>query len=78
MSIQLGIYSSLIYYLQSRKLEHKTAEIIKTAIFDSKQKATIFAQLDYRFSSANSIKSLSETILEITNNLINEIESYLE
>lgn len=53
-------------------------DIIKITKFDSKQKATIFAQLDYRFSSANSIKSLSETILEITNNLINEIESYLE
>ena len=53
-------------------------EIISNKIFSSLQKATILSQLDYRYSSSDSIKTLNETLLEITNKLIAEIESYLE
>ena len=53
-------------------------EIISNKIFSSLQKATIISQLDYRYSSSDSIKTLNETLLEITNKLIAEIESYLE
>jgi hypothetical protein len=53
-------------------------EIVRTTKFDSKHKATILAQLDYRYASSKSIKDLCENLLKITNNLIQEIENYLE
>lgn len=57
---------------------NKNNEIVSTTKFDSKHKATILAQLDYRYASSKSIKDLSENLLQITNNLIQEIENYLE
>lgn len=53
-------------------------ETIATTIFDSKHKATVFAQLEYRFNSSESIKNLNVTLLGLTNDLIQEIEEYLE
>jgi hypothetical protein len=53
-------------------------EIVSATRFDSKHKATVFAQLNYRYASSDSIKTLSENLLELTNSLIKEIEDYLE
>lgn len=52
-------------------------EIIPTKTFDSRQKATVFAQLNYRFASSNSVKDISKTLLVITNKLIKDIENYV-
>ena len=52
-------------------------EIISTKKFDSREKATVFAQLDYRFASSSSIKDISKILLEVTNKLINDIDDYI-
>ncbi|WP_250434506.1 DUF6090 family protein [Hanstruepera flava] len=52
--------------------------IVSETIFNNNHKATIFAQLNYRRGGSESIKNLSQTLLELTNTLIQEIEQYLK
>ncbi|WP_223035014.1 DUF6090 family protein [Hanstruepera marina] len=52
-------------------------KVLAKTKFNDKHKATVFAQLEYRFNSSESIKNLSEMLLELTNGLIQNIEQYL-
>lgn len=52
--------------------------IVSDTKFNSNLKATTFAQLNYRRGGSESIKNLSETLLELTKTLIQEIEQYLK
>ncbi|WP_104734073.1 DUF6090 family protein [Hanstruepera ponticola] len=52
-------------------------EIISTKIFDSREKATVFAQLNYRLASSSSIKDINKILLEVTNKLIKDIDDYI-
>lgn len=53
-------------------------EIISTTVFSNRHKATILFQLNYRFAASESLKTLSETLMGITDDLIKEIEQYLK
>ncbi|PNQ72414.1 hypothetical protein C1T31_11505 [Hanstruepera neustonica] len=52
--------------------------IVATTKFTNKDKATILSQLTYRSAGSDSVKNLSETLLQVTNDLIREIEHYLQ
>ena len=52
-------------------------EIISTKIFNRREKATVFAQLNYRLASSSSIKDINKILLEVTNKLIKDIEDYI-
>ncbi|WP_191858961.1 DUF6090 family protein [Hanstruepera ponticola] len=52
-------------------------EIISTKIFNRREKATVFAQLNYRLASSSSIKDINKILLEVTNKLIKDIDDYI-
>lgn len=53
-------------------------DIVSDTKFSNKHKATILSQLTYRSSGSLSVKNLSKTLMELTNELIQDISNYMD